>query len=170
MDQSTRRVSFEVVGMYWIFQSNPDRFYIIEWLKKYCNDPYQPDHWGVNRYVNKIKNGDTIFIWKAKGSENWRGIIAVAEVVDPPDENKASKILEEERDYWINKKDWGERRKLSSVWVRYRRIFPDNPLEDRELKAIEGLKDLHILRCPRGTVFKVEDQEGKTSENLIVSR
>ena len=90
----------------------------------------------------------------------------VAEVVNPPDRNTASKIFEEERDYWINKKDWEEKKKVPSIWIKYERFLLDNPLKHYELEAIDELKNLHILRCPRGMVFKVSDHEGKIIEIL----
>ena len=151
---------------YWIFQSNPDRFRIIEWLKKYYNDLSRPDVWSVNRYSDEIKVGDTVFIWKAKGSESWRGIVAVAKVIEHPDSHIAQEILDMEKKYWTDEKYWEEAKEKPQIWIKYTKIIVDRPLKEYEL-ITEGLGNLSILKNPRGTVFKVTNQEGKKIEKLI---
>ena len=161
---------------YWIFQSNPDKFCIVDWLKKYyCNNLSRPDVWSADRYYNEIKIGDTVFIWKAKGErcwgkddkKCWRGIIAVAKVIDRPNDRIAQEILENEKKYWTDEKYWKQAKEKPQIWIKYTKIIVDVPLKEDKLIA-EGLGNLSILReIPNKTVFKVTNQEGKRIEELI---
>ena len=136
----------------------------MDWLERYYDNPDRPDVWSVNRYFNEIKVGDTVFIWKAKGSEDWRGIVAVAKVIEHPDTHIAQEILNKEKKYWKKEEYWKEAKRRPQIWYKYTKILA-KPLKGDDLEKA-GLGNLSILRSSRGTVFKVMDQEVKRIEEL----
>lgn len=70
--------------MAWIFQGNPNRFDIDDYLSRYP----QLIYWRTNRYVKDIAVGDPVFIWRA-GSH--AGAVAVGRVVEAPTQARSVK-------------------------------------------------------------------------------
>lgn len=63
--------------MAWIFQGNPNRFDVDDYLSRYT----QLIYWRTNRYVKDIAVGDPVYIWRA-GID--AGAVAVGHVVEVP--------------------------------------------------------------------------------------
>lgn len=63
--------------MAWIFQGNPNRFDIDDYLSRYT----QLIYWHTNRYVKDISLGDPVFIWRAGPDA---GAVAVGHVIEIP--------------------------------------------------------------------------------------
>ena len=61
--------------MAWIFQGNPQKFDVDDYLARYPELIY----WRVPRYQSEIVVGDRVFIWRA-GSES--GVVASGVVVE----------------------------------------------------------------------------------------
>ena len=90
------------------------------------------------------------------------GIYAVAEIASDPS------IMGEpptEEKYWLSNEDKGVER----LWVELinKTILINNPVYRYELKAIEELKNLSILRVAQGTNFPVSDVEWCVIKKLI---
>ena len=140
----------------WVFQANPNRFDIFNAL----SDPEVQRHcWQVNQNINKIKKGDIALIWMS-GKE--AGIYAVAEIASDPS------IMGEpptEEKYWLSNEDKGVER--LRVELINKTILINNPVYRYELKAIEKLKNLSILRVAQGTNFSVSDMEWRVIKKLI---
>ena len=81
----------------WIFQGNPDKFNIDEYLRR-TKDIY----WSVTqpKHQNEIKIDDLVYIWRAKGSKNAiSGIVAFGVVIEegkPREEVKNKLVLYDE--------------------------------------------------------------------------
>lgn len=140
----------------WIFQGNPNRYDVFNAL----SDPdVQLHHWLVNQHINKIKKGDIALIWMS-GKE--AGIYAAAEIASDPSIMGESPIEEK---YWLSNEDKGVER--LRVTLINKIVLINSPVYRYELKAIEELKNLSILRLPQGTNFPVSAYEWKVIKELI---
>ena len=88
---------------YYAFLANPDRYRIEEAVHE-----LDVDTW-VTRGQD-MKPGDRVIIWKAKGSGNHRGIVALGEVISEPES-----MSDADNPFWNNPPDGAEER----VHVRY---------------------------------------------------
>jgi len=140
----------------WVFQANPTRYDVFNAL----SDPeVQRHHWQVNQNINKIKKGDIALIWMS-GKE--AGIYAVAEIASDPS------IMGEppaEEKYWLSNEDKGVER--LRVELINKTVLINRPVYRYELKAIEELKNLSILRVAQGTNFPVSPIEWYVIKELI---
>jgi len=140
----------------WVFQANPTRYDIFNAL----SDPeVQRYHWQVNQNINKIKKGDIALIWMS-GKE--AGIYAVAEIASNP--SKMGESPAEEK-YWLSNEDRGVER--LRVELINKTVLINSPVYRYELKAIEELKNLSILRVAQGTNFPVAPAEWYVIKELI---
>ena len=91
---------------YWILQSNPLKFRILDYWRDY---PNAPDTWSISRCEREIELGDIAYIWVANDYRSIeRGIYAKAEITALPDINRPP--FERELRYWVdrlNKADIG---------------------------------------------------------------
>ena len=143
----------------WMFQADPKRYDILNAL---ADPAVQRYNWLVSQHKSKIKKGDVGLIWM---SGNDAGIYAVAEIISDP------AIMGEtpaEDKYWINNEDRGK--KQMRVELINKIVLINSPVFRNELKAIEALKDLSILRIPRGTNFPVTPHEWNVIKGLINTR
>jgi predicted RNA-binding protein with PUA-like domain len=148
---------------YWILQSNPRKYRILDYLKDY---PSFPDTWQVRLFKDEIKPGDIAFVWVANeaGKHN-RGIYGKAEIVAPPDQNR--RPYEREMTYWIDKNEQRRLSKLPRLELRYIKLFLARPLLADNLRTTHGLERLLILRMPQRGVYKLSEDEGTTIESLV---
>lgn len=140
----------------WLFQANPDRYDILNAL----SDPeVQRYHWQVNQHIKKIKKGDIALIWMS-GKEG--GIYAVAEILCAP------AIMREypaEEKYWVSDEDKGV--ECLRVELVNKIVLMNTPIYRDELKAMEELKNLSILRIAQGTNFPVSAAEWHVIKKLM---
>lgn len=153
---------------YWIVQCNPDTFDLLSYLRSHSD---KPDRWTVSvpQYERQTEVGDMVFVWKAKGSEDTRGIYAKGEVTARPGENAG--FPDYGAPYWKKHKAAEEqKRRLKGLpWmdVRYRKTFLDNPLLDSNPVARRELQGLLILRMPRRGIYKLTTEQAKTIQALL---
>ncbi|MBC7231338.1 MAG: EVE domain-containing protein [Actinobacteria bacterium] len=127
----------------WIFQSNPKRYPILEAITTKKKDTFS-----INRYRDEYSIGDRVFIWKS--GEN-AGIYAVGRILSKPFEMKGT--------------EFGD----IKVEISYDEVL-DNPILKEEILKDERLKGLAIIRQPRGTNFKLEQEEAKILEEIYGAR
>ena len=143
----------------WIFQADPKRYDILNAL----SDPeVQRHNWQVNQQKTKIKKGDIALIW-VSGKE--AGIYAIAEIItnpaitgEPPAEDK----------YWIGNENRGQKRLRVELINKF--VLINRPVFRHELRAIEALKNMSILRVAQGTNFPVTPSEWNIIKELINTR
>lgn len=137
----------------WIFQANPRYYDIRESVKAL---PEQT--WSVSQYRKEINPGDKVYLWES-GSEG--GVLAIAEVLDPPAERSIpASELPFFRDGDFLKRD------QFRVTLRITRILPE-PLTRTRIADHPVLANLSILRRPQGTNYPVTDSEDAALESLI---
>jgi MoxR-like ATPase/predicted RNA-binding protein with PUA-like domain len=138
----------------WLFQANPDYFELDAALAS-----LDSIEWTVKRYPStEVHAGDRAYIWRS-GSQTG-GIVAVGSIVSetydaPPDPAEAP--------YWKSERFKGVQPR---VRIAIDRVL-DQPLLRSALREDPVLKDLHVIRAPRGTVYPVPlDHEARLRELL----
>lgn len=129
---------------YWALMANP-KWYDIQGAVAELDE----DDWTVRR--SKVRAGDRVAIWKAKGRSGHRGIVALGEVLTDP----ASRTpLPASRKYCLD---------LSLITTTERRVIvryvvpPKAPMWLEEDKT--GLLDrLSVAHATGGTVFKIDPE------------
>ena len=91
---------------FWALLANPTRYRIEDAVRE-----LQVDHWLIGKA--DVRRGDRVAIWKAKGSDRNRGIVALGEVLTDPELCLSAPA--EER-YWLDPDGGKEGRR---VIVRY---------------------------------------------------
>jgi len=139
----------------WIFQANPKYYDIDNAIKSLNEIP-----WRVSGFINYIKKGDRVFIWKS-GEDG--GIIAIGTIqtnICNISFNEEELKFAIERDLYMFKSN---RRGV--------RVSIDNvlniPITKSYLKKHEILSRLSVIRSAQGTNFKLEPEEIKALDSLI---
>jgi predicted RNA-binding protein with PUA-like domain len=93
------------------------------------------------------------------------GIYAIAEIItnpattgEPPAEDK----------YWLGNEDRGQKRLRVELINKF--VLINRPVFRHELRAIEALKNMSILRVAQGTNFPVTPSEWNVIKELINTR
>jgi len=132
----------------WIFQANPARYDILNALSDLN---YIEEVWMINQHKDEIKKGDIDLIW-VSGPD--AGVYAVADIISDPE---YIRLLPEQEKYWTNEEDKGKNR--LRVRIKITKNLINNPVFRWELKRINELGSLSILRFSQGTNFPVSDSE-----------
>lgn len=142
----------------WIFQGNPDKFNIDEYLTK-TKDIY----WSVTqpKYQNEIKVGDLVYIWRAKGSNNAiSGIVAfgvVNEESKPKEEVKNKLVLYDE--LW--NEDFSEASQIKvGIKLKEIRLSPDEGMITSEVFTQDPtLSQSQIIKTRVGSNFLLNETQ-----------
>ncbi len=146
----------------WILQANPEYDDLVEALKS----GVQEEIWTIPEFREEIWDGDQVYFW-VSGRE--RGIVATGrttsnvipfEELEPGEWERAKTFLRERSD-----RDGSAPAHV--IRIRIERAFPENRIPAERLTADERLKDLPILKTPRGTVFKVPPELAERLNALI---
>jgi 5-methylcytosine-specific restriction enzyme A len=144
----------------WIFQGNPKRFKIDEYLK---NNRYV--WWSVNQehFLEDISLGDTVYIWRADGGKRGTGgIVAKGKVTGAPETNVVSS------EYWMNVT---ETESHYSVPIEIEDHLVDREIIRRaELLDNPELEDLLILRMANNTNYLLNIYHAEKLEELWSSK
>jgi len=140
----------------WIFQGNPNRYDVLNSLSD--KEIGNRIHWLVNQHRKKIKKGHIGLIWMS-GPE--AGIFAVTRIESDP---ALMTEFEAERKYWF---DSSEKTEAIRVEMSVLKRMINKPLFKKDLKDINGLMDLSILRQYQGTNFPVNNSEWRIISELL---
>ena len=146
--------------MAWIFQGNPQKFDIDDYLARYP----QLIYWRVPRYQSEVAVGDRAFIWRA-GSES--GVVASGVIVEAP--VGASRVLHPEAlgdDLWFAEKPEDDAPKVGIVLDTVRLSAAEGMLSRAVVKDDPLLQHGTIIRMANATVFRLDDAEHKRIEEL----
>jgi hypothetical protein len=128
---------------HWALVANPDYYRIADAVTS-----FETDLWTTKGTA--IGVGDLAIIWQARGSGSLRGIIALAEVLEPP-----KLTVDHENPFWTDR-SLGE---TVEERVKLRYIVPPRlPLWVGEA-GNEFLDDLNVARARGGTVFHVTSEQ-----------
>lgn len=130
----------------WIFQANPNKYRIEESLQI-----EGAELWNLNQHTTEVEVGDRVLVWI---SGRKAGIYAIGTVTTSPLLQADSTTGQE---YWRDPREG--RRAKARVGVRYDRVLLDRPLGKTYLEWDPQLRNLAILRRPRGTNFTVSEEE-----------
>lgn len=146
--------------MAWIFQGNPKRFDLDDYLARYPELIY----WRVPRYQAEVAIGDRAFIWRA-GIES--GIVASGTVVEAS--VNATKVLHPEAlgdDLWFADKPDPDEPKVGIALDSVRLSLAEGMLARAVVKDDPLLGQGTIITMSNGTVFRLSDAEGRRFEEL----
>lgn len=138
----------------WIFQCNPQKFLI----ENYFNFPVVKNKiicWKVNQQKKKIKSGDTVYIWRAKGKsldKDSVGIIAKAEIICDP-----KMMPDDQPQLWVNKEKGDEI--ALRVNIRLEEVRLKLNLKKENLKQYDIFKNALIITTPNQTNFPLTDKQ-----------
>lgn len=128
----------------WIFQGNPDKFNIDEYLAK-TKDIY----WSVTqpKHQDEIKIGDLVYIWRAKGSNNSiSGIVAFGVV------NEECKTRDE----------------VKNKLALYDELWKESFSEASQIKAGIKLKEIRLNPDDGMITFEVFEQDPLLSQSQLI--
>ena len=143
----------------WIFQANPQRYDILNAL---ADESIDEDVWEVNQHKNEICAGDIGVIWM---SGNEGGIYGIFDITSNPQKLRDSP---ESAKYWVNESEKMLLKLRIKNKIKLKLI--NNPIRREEVKNIPELQGMEIFRMPRGTNFKISNEEWKAILGLLKKR
>jgi hypothetical protein len=147
-DQSSLATITSRAPRAWAFLAKPDIYRIEDAIRSRNEDTWVTAG-------REIHQGDRVIIWKARGKDGRRGVIALGEVITEPMD-----LDDSANPFWVAAP---APRLESRVLVRY--IIPNAlPLWLDEHRDV--LEPLSVSRAHGGTVFKVTPEEWATVSNL----
>jgi hypothetical protein len=136
---------------YWAFCANPNSYRIEKAVRE-----LPEDNWTIPR--GNVRVGDRAIIWKAKGNQPHRGIIALAEVLTDPAPSIDPRI-----DYWVDQHKANE--VVDRVRVRYF-VPPALPLW-LDASNLPVLRELNVAHATGGTIFHVTPSQWDAIMELV---
>jgi hypothetical protein len=139
----------------WIFQANPKRYDLLDFLARPSTQPGIVDDWTLRQHAQDVSDGDTVLLWTAGDQA---GIYGIGTVVG--------------ESFMRPRQDWEpEDAPPESLTIHYRldRILVDHPVSRRDLVNDPILKDLSVIRQPQGTNFPVTEQQWEALRPLLES-
>lgn len=137
----------------WIFQGNPNRFKVDDYLKE-----YQDIVWSIRQehYINDVQVGDTVYIWRSEaGKQGYGGIIARATVTGLPESRK-----DVTSEYWVTPSDANE--VLPRVPLHVKELaLEGNHLSREFLKKNPTLSNLLILKMSNNTNYLLSNAQAE---------
>lgn len=154
---------------YWILQSNPKYFRILDWLRDFnwLGDKTLIDCWAISLFKREVNSEDIVFIWKSKAKSDIRGIYAKGKVEPLPDKFP---LADREVHYFIGEKGKAEKERLDSlplIAVRYTKLYLDKPLLSDAIEKKPELHGLSILGNPRRGIHRLDAEQGRIIESLL---
>ena len=138
--------------MAFIFQGNPNKFDIDDYLTRY---PYI--YWSVSRLGSEIRIGDQIFIWRSGVSA---GVVALGHITELPTEIRNINYPEAlGNDLWRSGLDEPTTIKAGISIDEVRLSIEDGMVTREVCKNDPILKQNAIITNPQGTVFRLSDDE-----------
>lgn len=138
---------------YWTLASHPARYRVVDAVRNLDED------WWLTGGAD-LHAGDRVGIWKYKGPDDRRGIIAFAEVLTDPEMRDVS---DDDLTYWI---DPDGKAAAPRVRVRYV-IKPSEPLWLEHAPASSVIRQLRVSRAQGGTAHHVTPDQWKQLMALV---
>lgn len=143
----------------WIFQGNPKRFDIDEYLTE-----FDYVYWSVPQHKDHVQVGDTAYMWRA-GPDG--GVVAIGEVAEsatPADQIKFPEVLAD--DLWVKSPEDAHSVKVG-ISLHEKRLSQEEAMIAREsFLAHPTLAGANIIRMPRPTVHKLTSEQAMAVAHL----
>ena len=146
--------------MGWVFQGNPNRFDIDDYLSRYPELIY----WRTPRYAADIAVGDRAFIWRAGNNSGAIAIGTVVEVATPASHVNHPNALGD--DLWVSEIPDPDESKTGIHIEELRLTAADDMVPRVSVQADALLASTTLMRMPNGTVFKLSADETRAMERL----
>jgi hypothetical protein len=144
--------------MAWIFQGNPKRFDIDDYLSRYSFI-----YWSTPTNQKEIAVGDRAFIWRSGELSGLVAIGTIKELPVPRRDVKKPEALGD--DLWVSQKDEPSEIKVG-IEVEEVQLTPEEGMFEREtLKTHPIISKNRIITNPVGTVFHLSSVE----EQVLIS-
>lgn len=128
------------MAKYWLFQGNPSRWRIFDYLRDHPDEDLRDWHWSLARYREQIRPGDGAVLWLS-GSDQERGVYAIGRVTEEPVEGRS------DSPYWSHPAD--RRRVRWSARMSFEHVLLDVLILAHDLRADPRFFRASILRMPR---------------------
>ena len=143
----------------WIFQGNPKRFDIDEYLTE-----FDYVYWSVPQHKDNVQVGDTVYLWRAGSDAGIVAIGKVAEATTPVDRIKYPEVLA--NDLWARPAEDSHSVKVGIV-LHEKRLTQEEAMIAREsFLANPTLAGANIIRMPRPTVHKLTAEQAMAVAHL----
>jgi len=136
----------------WLFQSNPDYWSLTQWLDTHRVG--DTEEFSITRHHEEIRAGDSLVLWQS-GADG--GAYALAEVISEPFQRPAGAWRQERGD--TQSEEWAARFRLTQ------RLNP--PIHRGQLTRHPVLVGLDVIRLPRGTNYRVTEEQWAALSELI---
>ena len=138
--------------MAWIFQGNPNRFDIDDYLSRYSYI-----YWSAPTNQKEFEIGDKAFIWRSGAQA---GLVAIGTIQEKPTPRKDAKNQEAlGDDLWVSQSDEPTEIKVG-IRIEDVKITEEEGFISRELlKTNIIISKNRIISNPVGTVFRLNDEE-----------
>ena len=146
--------------MAWIFQGNPKRYPLDDYLARFPELIY----WRAPRYQAEIAVGERAFLWRA-GDES--GVIASGTIVEAP--VPAAQVAHPEalgEDLWLADKPNDGVLKVGIALDSVRLSVAAGMLPRAVVKEDPLLRETTIITMPNQTVFRLNRAQGSRMEEL----
>lgn len=146
--------------MTWIFQGNPDKYDIDEYIARSPELVY----WSVPKFKAEIAVGDRAYIWRS-GVE--AGAIASGKVVEAP--VPANQVKHPDalgNDLWRHSAPEDEKHKVGIAFDDVRLTSSEGMLSRAVIKMDSLLGASSLIRMPNATVFRFDDAQSQRMEQL----
>ncbi len=146
--------------MGWVFQGNPIRFDIDDYLSRYPEIVY----WRTPRHAGEIQIGDRAFIWRARDNS---GAVAIGAVVESPTARSSVTHPEALGDDLWRSEEPDPSELVTGIRIEEVRLLPSEGLVSRSnVKANTLLSKTTLISMPNGTVFPLSENEQTELEKL----
>ena len=157
---------------YWILQSNPECFDILNWLRDFnwLHDESLVDCWNISWFAKEVEPEDIVFIWKSKAKSDIRGIYAKGKLGPLPEKFP---LEDREVHYFIGEEGKAKKRRLDSlplIAVRYTKLYLDKPLLSDTIEKVPELRGLTILakgHVHRRGIHRLQIEQGRIIESIL---
>jgi len=139
---------------YWTLASNPTRYRVLDGIRE------EDVAWWLNGRSH-LRSGDRVAIWKYKGTDRYRGIVAFGVVLTDPAIRHES---EAQSPYWIGKDPIAD---ATRVRVRYVRKLLDRPLWLETSPPDSVIRELNVAAAQGGTAHRVTPDQWDRLMDLI---
>ena len=131
---------------YWLVKADPDHDYSIDDLARDGSTIWDGVHNNAAiLHIQKMKVGDQVYVYH---SQKEKSIVGLAEVIEPPFDNKADP-----------RRSWAVKLKFIKKY--------ETPLHLSTIKQIPELQDLSLVRIGRLSVMPVASAHQKIIEKLL---
>lgn len=138
--------------MAWIFQGNPKRFDIDDYLSRYSFI-----YWSTPTNQREIVIGDRAFIWRSGEISGLIAVGTIRELPVPRYDVKTTEALGD--DLWVSQKDEPSEIKVGIEVEEIKLTLEEGMLERESLKAHPIISKNRIITNPVGTVFRLNSEE-----------